>query len=505
MIFCGVIGLPKSAVLITAALGQRFRIPTVQVATLQWLQWPIVGVVGIVLGSYVLAISSWPIRWASLLVLAALFPFALMILGNVRRVLLAIIILDIPLQLDIYLGYRSEVAELGAFGGINISITAVALTILYAMWVSGLLVGAGSQPRLSLRSSFPLALYLGFVTLSLATARDVTLSLFQVFFLWQMFLLFVYIAASVRTRQDVTFIVNVLLICLAFESLIMIGMYLTGQGLNIAGISANTEAGFGRRVGGTLYSPNNAAAYLSLLLVPAVSLLLTNSERWIKRLAGFGFGLGIVALTLTLSRGGMLALLLSGTILYLGAWRRGWFSPSMRVAVIMVAGLLALILYIFVFSTVSRDEGGRLILIELAFRMIEDHPWFGVGANNFVLLIQQYVTPDIGNAWLYTVHSMYLLVWAETGIVGLFTFVFFLAITIQRGWQCWKLQHRFLSPLALGFTAAIIGHMSHMFFDFFNDRPNIQLLWLIAGLIVAMNKIAAGDMSTPYRKIAQLN
>ena len=62
-------------------------------------------------------------------------------------------------------------------------------------------------------------------------------------------------------------------------------------------------------------------------------------------------------------------------------------------------------------------------------------------------------------------------------------------MTIRRGWQCWKLQDRFLSPLALGFTAAIIGHMIHMYVDLFNGRPQVQLLWLIAGLVDALGRM----------------
>lgn len=493
MTFQGVIDLPRAACSRLVDLGQRFKTLTVRAAAIQGL---VLGAVGLGLGGYILAISSLPLQWVLLLSLAVLCPFVLMIVGNIRRWLLAIVILDIPLQLDIYLNYRSDVADLGAFGGINFSITTAALIMLYALWFSRLLIRVEALPRTLLRSSFPLSLYLGCVVLSLAAARDVTLSLFQILFLGQTFLLYLYIANSIQTRQEVAFVINIFVICLAFESLIMLGVYLTGQDINAFGISTGVEAGFGERSGGTFQSPNNAAAYLSLLLVPGFSLLLTNSERGIKRLATLAGGVGVIALVLTLSRGGWAAFLLSGLIVCLAAWRN-WFSPAMRVAVIMVAGLVALIFYIFIFSGVSRDDGGRLILMEVAFRMIEDYPWLGVGANNYVLWLPQYATPDLARAWLYTVHNMYLLVWAETGIGGLLAFVLFLVATIHRGWQCWKRQDRLLSPLALGFAAALIGHMVHMLFDLFNDRPNIQFLWLIAGLIFALNKTADLDLDRP--------
>jgi len=48
--------------------------------------------------------------------MATLCPFLAMIVGNVRKLFLAIILLDIPFQLDIHLGYRTEAAELAPLG-----------------------------------------------------------------------------------------------------------------------------------------------------------------------------------------------------------------------------------------------------------------------------------------------------------------------------------------------------------------------------------------------------
>lgn len=486
MTFQSISGLSNLTNLKMTEQRQQLRLPRVRTAVLQGL---VAGVVGIALGGYIVAISSLSLRWLPLLALIVICPFGLMISGNVRRVMLALIILDIPFQVDVYLGYRNEVAELGAFGGINISITTVILIILYTWWLGGLLLRLDAQPQPILQPSLPLALYLGFVLLSLLVARDRTLGLFQIFFLGQTFLLYVYLAAWVRTRQDVTFLVSTLLICLILESLIMIGVYLTGHDLDIAGISTRIESSFSRRAGGTFQSPNSAAAYLSLLLPPALGLLLTPCERRLKWMAVIALGLGTAALILTQSRGGWLALLLSGALLYAATWRWGWQSSSMRITVAAVMVLLVLIFYGAVFSRVTRDDGGRIILIDLALRIIKDNPVFGIGANNFVLLIRQYATPDIANAWLYTVHNMYLLVWAETGIGGLFAFVLFLLVTVWRGWQCGKLHDALASPVALGFMAGLAGHMVHMFLDFFSSRTEIQLLWLICGLIAAMNRI----------------
>ncbi len=131
--------------------------------------------------------------------------------------------------------------------------------------------------------------------------------------------------------------------------------------------------------------------------------------------------------------------------------------------------------------------------MKLTLRMIEDNLVRGIGANNFAIMIKQYATPEFAGEWLYVVHNKYLLVWAETGIGGLLAFIAFLVVTVRRGWQCWKSKDRFLSPLALGFTAAIIGQMVHMLVDLFSARPQVQSLWLIAGLIAAMHNIDGND------------
>ena len=56
------------------------------------LQWTIVGTVAIVLGIFTIGVTSLPPQWASLFVLAVLCPFIVMIVGSVRRLLLAVIL-----------------------------------------------------------------------------------------------------------------------------------------------------------------------------------------------------------------------------------------------------------------------------------------------------------------------------------------------------------------------------------------------------------------------------
>jgi len=420
-----------------------------------------------------------------------------MIVGHVQRLLLAIIILDIPFPLDIHLGYRDDAANFGAVEGLNVSVTTISLIVLYALWLGELLSKQGPRPRLQLRENLPFVLYCAFTALSVLVAYDVTLSVFEIFLLLQMLLLYIYIASIVRTRQDVLFIVTMLLIGLVLESAIIIWVWLTGQHITIAAITTRLDPSHSSdllaRSGGTVGSPNTAGGYLGMLLAPAVSVLLTRLGRWYKWLAALAFCLGTVALISTFSRGGWAAFAVSLTILCLSAWRRGRLSLTVPFAIVVAGGFIFVFFqHAFVTRLLEYNNDAaysRIPLMKLAFLMIKDNPLLGVGANNFAAVMNQYVTPELSYEWLYTVHNKYLLIWSEAGTGALVAFLWFLVATIRWGWQCGQSRDRLLSVLALGTTAGIMGHMVHMFVEIFNDRSLIQLLLLIAGLSTAMNKV----------------
>jgi putative inorganic carbon (HCO3(-)) transporter len=311
---------------------------------------------------------------------------------------------------------------------------------------------------------------------------------------------FIYVANFVRTRQDVLFVVSLLLIGCIAESLAIIVLRFTGMPSTIWGLPTHirVDPGVGEgftRIGGTVGSPNQAAGYLSLLLAPAASLLFTTLGRAQKWLATAVLGLGGVALIFTFSRGGWAAFALSLILLCFLAWRRSRFSLKVPIAAIMILAMLYLPFQTAISERLLGDDKGsaqsRIPLMMLAFRIVKDNPVLGVGSNNFQLVMDRYLTSEFRQGFRYAVHNKYLLVLAETGIGGLLAYLAFLLGTLRKGWQCWRFSDRLLAPFALGFTAALAGHMAQMGVDVFRGRPITQLVWLIAGLLTAMHRISA--------------
>jgi O-antigen ligase len=167
---------------------------------------------------------------------------------------------------------------------------------------------------------------------------------------------------------------------------------------------------------------------------------------------------------------------------------------------VIIGAVIGILLSVFFFTPIYQrifgDDAGasasRAPMNQVAFQIIKDHPVFGAGANNYYFIQRQYLGLN-SNVVRYVVHNKYLLVWSETGILGLLFFVLFLISTIRQGFKISRFEDHLLSPLALGFTAAIAGQMVHMFFDIFNNRPQTQLLWLVSGFLVIISFMRRSD------------
>lgn len=440
-----------------------------------------------------------PPLWAVALILANLAVCTLLTAGaagKLRRLLLALILLEIPFQIDINLGWSLRAARFNAIAGFNISLTTLILLFLYAWWSLDILSKRLPPPnRAFWRAGLPSVAYLVAVTVSLLMVRSFSFGLFGLNLVVQALLLYFYALNFIRSREDIRFISYVLLLSLLLQSMILVTLAAAGRTIDIGIVSSGHVDARGRP-GGTLASPNVAGSYLALLLLAAFSLLATPEGRWSRRLAAVAVGCGGLALLATGSRGAWGGLAVGGGLFCLLTCRRRWLSLKIPVGYLTIALALAAL---FFQQIMERLAGARAVaaaesrgpLMTLALRMIRDHPLFGVGVNNFVFHLSDYVTAEFATLWVTTVHNKYLLVWAESGLLGLLTFLWFLLATLYTGWRVWQQRDRRLSPLALALTLALVGWMLHMTVELFNSRIQLMMLWFTAAILTAMQQLLA--------------
>ncbi len=452
-------------------------------------------VLGAALGIVAAAVAAAPSDEGKLIVAGLMASFAVALVGDLRRVLLGIILLNIPFQWDLYFGYREDVDRLAALAGWGVSAGTLALAGLYAMWIVRLLVWPERAWRPRLRAAAVPTTFFGILVVSLAVAQDRVVAGFQVALYAQALLLFIYLASTVRTRGDLRFIVVMLLVGLCLESLVTIAMWATGGSFEVPGLATRGTAavgGEGWRVAGTIGSPNNAGSYFAFMFALGGALYLSRVDARLRALALAACLLALPALVLTLSRGAWIACLVSIVVLVLA-------SPGRRLSPPAVAalGLAMVVVLVPLQGTISErlarsDEGaaaGRVPLVRMAGEMIGDHPLLGVGANNFVVELPRYAGGSFSQVWLSSVHNKYLLIWSEAGPIALLAFLLLVGIPIVRGWRARRAPDPLLAGVGAGLAAAVAGHAVHMNFDIFAGATTTGMLWVAAA--IAMSPVFA--------------
>lgn len=441
------------------------------------------------------------------LVLGIVSPLVVLQRFDIRRVLLAAILIEVPIQLDIYLWYRTEIELYNGIGGFNLSLSTGFLAALYVLWAFDIFRGQSRWEASRLWSIAPVFFFLLAFGASWAGAYDRQLAFFDFSLVAQAILLAVYLAASIETVSDVVFVLSCIAAGVVMQSLLMIGLALMGESLTVATVQMRVDPG--GRVGGTVGSPNSAAAYLSLLVPFCLALAITPVNRWVRRLAIAAGILGPVALILTRSRGGWIAFGIAMILMlaYTAVSHRALFRKLIPV---LALGACMMLPFVGVIADrVTVDDNGsaesRLPLMALATTISLDHPLLGVGPNNFVPIMLRYATVEYAGVWLRVVHNKFLLTFSELGLLGLSLFLFALGITIWRGFRTGRLKHMILSPVAVALSAGLIGHMVHMTVDIFNNRPQTTFVWLFVGLMAAICRLtpSVGPGAQPLPRVSR--
>jgi O-antigen ligase len=244
------------------------------------------------------------------------------------------------------------------------------------------------------------------------------------------------------------------------------------------------------RVQGTLFHPNSYAMYLTTVIPFGLALLFSKVKTYLKVLTALGLCLGVIALIYSLSRSAWINFLVIICIVLM-------LIKIQTAALIAGAALLILIGLIFfgpdliLARLTSNDQGSavsRITLAQTALAMINDHPWFGVGLGNYIVVLPQYSPPIFGYA-LSTVHNAYLLILAETGVIGLIGFLVLLAGLMFQNWQITNQAPDDLSWVAgVGVFCAFVAMALHSLTDY-ALLGNILLtaqFWLLAGLSTSL-------------------
>ena len=136
------------------------------------------------------------------------------------------------------------------------------------------------------------------------------------------------------------------------------------------------------------------------------------------------------------------------------------------------------------FSVQKGDFAARGRRIMMAYRMVKDHPFSGVGLNHFRIRFKEY-NGDNGTEWVkykYMVaDNMYCTLFSETGLLGAGGFLVFILFLLKRGLVHIRRDGGFALTATL---AAFIGLLVNMsVYEFFYWSNPFTFFCLLAGFI----------------------
>ena len=465
------------------------------------------------------AVTSWvfvstlvklPGKWLFGVLCAASFLLGLWIFRIARRGFELLVLLGLFSHVDARVGWSEQEPLFSP--GIPLTLTLLALVPLYIMWAyEGPLDGRSRGHAL-----FP-SLVFSCVTLLLLVAAGSALWAphFQpvfhgLVFVAGAFLAFWYFSHHLRSQQDIHFLVQCVCFGMVVTSGIAVVQYVAPNAFDLSFLGAArpwTEA-VGtrlelRRVTGLDPTPNELARSLAVWL--PVAMLFSVSEQPIQRklLPLLAAGAGCIALVITYSRGGMItfvSVIAVGVLLWVlrGSTRSALGRGSVRLVVLgfcllLIASPMLGNLYQRLIIPDDGQAESRVLMNEIAYRLIADNFLTGVGLNSYRFRMSKYdlTSGNITDTFVYPVHNFYLLL---TGELGIFALLAFIGLTLHLLWRGLRSPPWMSAPAALLSFASLLGIVAFLINGFVEGdsfASNMMLhYWLSAAFLIGAERCA---------------
>ncbi len=393
---------------------------------------------------------------------------------------------------------------------LGISAVDIIVILTLASWLAWAMASRGViLPRTGL--GLALAVFLWVAALSLTRAASWRLGLPE-WLKWAEFAAVYFLAAQVLRPRQTWYVVAALL--LAGIAQVGIGAY---QFWRQAGPDAFVLMGRFMRAYGTFRQPNPYAGYLGYLAPVAAALSLYRlgdwfaSRRWHSLVLGLTLGLVAIALLagigMSWSRGAWLGSGAALVTVALFSLFRSKQAKAIVLPVLLIACLLGSALGagwvldglrqpLASFSgylsapdparTEITDENfsvlERLAHWQAGSRMFEDHPWQGVGIGNYAAAYAYYAPPHWYEA-LGHAHNAYINFLAETGVLGLATFLALWLAAFRVAWLATRAQNGPRAALGVGLVGLLVFVSVHNLFDnLFVQHMQLQLALVLGAL-----------------------
>ena len=252
-------------------------------------------ILGVITGFLVLAVLGLSTKWMIFTFMGLVFPFIAILSGSFKRFILGVMLFSIPLNVDVHFLYNPEAAGMH---GIVLGFTDICLFLLLSMWFFDTAMGnCQSKIQFFPKITLPFVLLVLISALSTLNASQPLLSLFDIVQMIKVYVLFLYLANNIATREQMIFAISILAAGMALQALIVFLQYTTGTSLGLFGQQTQSmlfrpemDVSSVRRPGGTVGHANTLGRYFVLLLPVGISLFFRGQKKfWFGLTTALGF------------------------------------------------------------------------------------------------------------------------------------------------------------------------------------------------------------------------
>lgn len=446
-------------------------------------------VCGAVIGVLALQMPVEKLRW---IVAAFLLPLAGAIAFLIRhqyRLQLGVLVFSLQLYVWITFLYQGQ-NFYGAVGPSGLELylpSLVAAAALAARWPQ--LRRDGARLRWGREMMIP----------TIAMAVPMALSIFGTtehlicFFAWinaaQLFLVYFAALNLIRSEDDLEAVTKALMFAALTQTAVYTLQWLTGVTITLTGEVIEQVGEIARHGGSVGTHPATYAEFMNPLFGVSLALFVAPTSVAMRRWSRIAAPAAAFALLLSFTRAAWIAGALAALVVLVGGVRRRWIPPR-RLAVLAAGALVVVMIFLpqifLVFEkNHTEDMDERLYLQRIAMNVIEANPVVGIGLGTYAYGFRPYVDADLEDKWLFVVHNVYLLRAAETGVLGMLTFLAWLWAGWRLAYRCTRSTTPLHTRLGLGCLAGFVAICFQFYLDTGSGFSQHALHWFLLGTLMA--------------------
>jgi O-antigen ligase len=347
-----------------------------------------------------------------------------------------------------------------------------------------------------------MALYFTAVALSVFAAEVPFAALFYLWQLARMFLVYAVVARACQDQRIVDSVLTGMLIGLGYEAIVVIWQRFVLDDLQTPG---------------TLGHQNTLGMLSHFVVFPFFALYLARRTGWKPKVAPLA---GLIIAVMTVSRGTIALAGLGYLLTFLISSLRKFSVRKARIAILGAAVLIVAAPFVLIsfekrynFEPLSETYDERAAFEIAAKQMLSDYP-MGIGANNFVVVANSKgYYENAGVASVYgsrsgTVHNAFLLAAAESGYLGVLTFVMMLGNPLYTALRVgWRHREDDRGDLLLGLGVSLLlvylqSLVEWSFFLFYSQYMFAVVTGLVGGLCLQLRYgRVAKNAAAPYSRL----